>query len=111
MIGRIKCMTHTVRTAYVDSNLTYVGETIPEEVRYFMMVLCQVNGSAPQIWSIIISVVFSSLIAQGSVTHLVNSFTTKIAQLLGFCYVDCCDMVQSNDDIEATHFKIQLSVS
>ena len=106
MLDTIKHMKHTVRTAYRDYNLAYGGDTIPEEFRNFMMELCQGNGSATQIWSIISSLVFSALIAQGFGIHFVNSFTSEIAQLLCFSYVDDCDMVQSDDDIEATRYQM-----
>ena len=99
MLDTIHCMKHTVRTSYGDSNLTYGGDTIPEEFRYFMMELFQGNGSTPQILSIISSVVFSSLIEQGFGIHFVNSFTAGISQLVEFRYVYDCDMVQPDDDI------------
>ena len=87
-------MSHTVSTAYGDSNITYRGDTIPDDSRHFMMVLCQENVSANQIWSIVSSVVLSALRSQGFGIHFVNSFTTEIAQLVGFSYVDDCDVVQ-----------------
>ena len=67
------------------------------------MGLCQGNGYAPQLWSIISSTVFSAIWTQGFGIHFVNSFTTEISQLVGFSYVDDCDMIQSDDDIEDTH--------
>ena len=59
MLDTIKRMSHTVRRAYGDSNLTYRGDKIPDDFSYFVMIHCQVNGSSPQIWSIISSVVLS----------------------------------------------------
>ena len=35
---------------------------------------------------------------------------TKIAQLVGFSYLDDCDMVQSDDDIEANLFQMKLTL-
>ena len=67
-----------------------------------MMLLCQGNGCATQLWSIIISIVLSALRTQGFRIHFVNSFTTKIAQLVGFSYVDDCDLIHS-DDYEGSH--------
>ena len=67
--------------------------------------------SALQIWSIIISIVFSSIRAQGFGIHYVNSFMAEISQLVRFSYVDDCDMVQSDDDVEATHSQMQLAIS
>ena len=74
------------------------------------MGIFQGNGSAPQIWSIINFVVFSALTSQDFGIHLVNYFTAEMSQLLGFSYVYDCDMVQSDDDIKATHSKIQLEI-
>ena len=68
-----------------------------------MMIILQGNVSAPQIWSIISSVVFSALQAQGFGIHFVNSFTMEIAHLISFSYVDNFNMVQSDADVETTH--------
>ena len=70
---------------------------------HFMMGLCQGNVCAPQIWSIISSKVFSALRTQGFGIHFINDFTTEIAQLVGFRYVDDCDMIQSYRNIESTY--------
>ena len=67
-----------------------------------MLGLCQGNGCALQLWSIISSIAFSELRTKGFDIRFVNYFTTEIAQLVGFRYVDNCDMIQSDDDIEAT---------
>ena len=111
MLDTIQHMKHTVSTAYADSNLAYGGDNIPEEFGHFMMGLWQGNGSASKIWSIISSVIFLALRAQGFFIHFVNYFTSEIEQLVGFSYVEECKMVQSDDDIEVTHSKIQLAVS
>ena len=80
------------------------GDTIPNEFRYFRMGLWQVNGSAPQILSIISSIVLSELQVQGVGTHFRDSFTTEISQLVGFSYAYYCNMFQSENDVEATRF-------
>ena len=104
-------MEHRVRTAYGDSNLTYGVDTIPKYFNHFMMVICQGNGFAPQIWSIISSIVLSALLTQGFGIHFINSFAIEISQLVGFSYVDDCDMIQSDDNIESTHSQMQLAIS
>ena len=106
-IDTIQRISHTDIISYDDSNTMYGGDTIIDKFRPFMMALCQGNGSAPQIWSIITSVVFLHLRSQGFGIHLENSSTTEITQLVGFSYVDDCNMVQSDDDVEATHSQIQ----
>ena len=93
MLDTIQRMSHMVRTIYGDSNITYGGDSIPDEFMHFMMVLCQGNNSAPQIWSIISSVLFSELRNQGFGIHIIEYFKTEIAQLVGFNYVDECNMI------------------
>ena len=36
---------------------------------------------------------------------------TEISQLLGLSNVDDCDMIQPDDDIEATHSQTKLTIS
>ena len=74
MLDKIQRMSHTVRTAYRDYNITYEKHTIPNEFRYFMMGLCQADASAPQIWSIISSIAFLELRTQGFDIDFVKSF-------------------------------------
>ena len=100
--------TLTSLSAYRES---YKIFTIPNELRHFLMGICQRNGSAHQLWPIISSIVFSALLTQGFGIHFVNSFTTKILQLVGLIYVNACDMIQSDDDIKSTHSKVQLTIS
>ena len=94
MLDTIQRMSHTVRTAYGDSNLTYSGDTMPDDFRHFMIGLCQENGCAPQLQSIISSIVFSAHQTQGFGIHFVDYFTVEIAQYVVFSYVDNCDMIQ-----------------
>ena len=75
-------MSHTVRTEYRDSNLTYVRDTIPDEFRHFMIGLCQRNGIASLLWSIITSTIFSALLTQGFSIYFVDFFTVEITQLV-----------------------------
>ena len=99
MLDTIQSMSHTVRTAYGDSNITYGVDTITDDFKNFVMGLCQVNGCAIQLFPIISSIVFSALQTQVFGIHLVNSFMTEIAQLVGFIFVDGCDMIQLDDNI------------
>ena len=73
-----------------------------------MIVLFQGNVSAPQIWFIISPILFLALHAQVFGIHFTNYFTMEISQLVGFSSVDNCDMVQLDDDVEATHSQMQL---
>ena len=67
-------MSHMVRNAYGDSNITYRSDIVTNKFRQLIMVLCHGNGSAPQIWSIISSVLFSALRAQGFGINFANYF-------------------------------------
>ena len=100
MLDTVKRVSHKVRTDYRYYNLTHGKDTTTKEFRHFIMGLCQGDSCEPQIWSIISSIVFSSLFTQGFGIHFVNSFTTEIEQLIGFIYVDDCDMIESYYDIE-----------
>ena len=93
MLDTIQRISHTVRKAYSDSNITYGGDTIPNDSRHFMMVRFQGNCSPPQIWLAVRSVVFSALRYQGFVVYFANYFLTEIEQLVGLCHVDKCNMV------------------
>ena len=108
MLDTIQRISQTVRMSHGDSNIMYGGDTILDDFRNFTMGLFQVNGSAPQIWSIIYSGVFSALWSQGFVIQFENYFTTEIAQLVAFSYVNNCNMFQSDNDVETTHLKMQL---
>ena len=83
---------------------------MPNEFRHFIVVLWQVNGFAPQLWSIISTIVFSALQTQGFGIHFVYSFAAEIAQVVRFSYVDDCDIIQSDYDTEATHLQMQLEI-
>ena len=111
MLDTIQRILHKVRTAYGSYNITYDRDIIPKEFRYFMMVTCQGSDCVPQLWSIISFIDFSALRTQGFGIHFVKSFTNEIAQLVGFRYVDDCDIIQSDYNIESTHSQIQLSIS
>ena len=76
MLGTIKCMSHTIRTSYGYYNLTYSGEIIPEEFRNFIIGIYQGNGCAPQLWLMLTSILFSTILSQGFGIHFVIYFTT-----------------------------------
>ena len=69
-------VTHTmpqkVRTKVVYSETTFGGSQITKGFKSNMQVLLQVNGSAPQIWSIFRSVIFAALREQGFGIHSSN---------------------------------------
>ena len=111
MLDTIQSISHKVSTAYGNYNRTYSGKTIPDKFRYVMMGLFQGKGCAPQLWWIISFIFLSALCTQGFGVHFVNSFTAKIAQLVGFSYVYECGVIQLDDDIKSTHSKMQIAIS
>ena len=111
MLDTIHQKSHTVKTAYQESNLTYGGDTITKKFKKFVMRLFRGKICASQFWSIIISVVLSAPQTQGLGILFVNSFTMEIAQLVGLSYIDDCDIVQLDDNIDATDLQMQLTMS
>ena len=101
MLDTIHQKSHTVKTAYQESNLTYGGDTITKKFKKFVMRLFQGK----------ISVVLSAPQTQGLGILFVNSFTMEIAQLVGLSYIDDCDIVQLDDNIDATDLQMQLTMS
>ena len=86
-------MSHKVRTAFGDSGKTYGVSQIPEVLKNNIQGLFQGNGSAPQIWYILSTVIFTALREQGFGIHFSNSFTGELTQLVGFSYVYDWDLI------------------
>ena len=61
MLEAIQKVSHKVRTEFGNSETTYRGSHVPEGFNNNMQSLLQGNGSVPQIWSILISVIFAAL--------------------------------------------------
>ena len=74
-----------------------------------MQALIKGNSSAPQIGSIDVSVIFTELTEQGFGIQFSNSFTVELTQLVGFNYVDDCNLLQSGNNINTTHQDMQIS--
>ena len=94
MLEEIQKMSHKVRGEFGKSEKPWGGSQIHEGSKNNMRVLLQGNGSAHQIWSILSSVIFAALRAQGFGVNLSNSFTSELTELVGFDYVDDCDLIQ-----------------
>ena len=59
------------------------------------------NTAGPDIWSGIISVIFGMLHKRGFAEKLVSAISKQVFVLVGFAYVDDCDLIQSgNNHIE-----------
>ena len=104
-------MPQKVRTAFGNSETTYRVSHILEDFNNNMQGLLQGNGSVPQIWYILSSVIFTALREQGFGIHFYNSFTSKLTQLVVFRYVDDCDLIQSGDNLSITHQDMQDALS
>ena len=68
-------MSHMVRAVYMDYNLTYVGDTITDKFRHFMMGLYQGNGCEPQTCYVIRYILLLVFQNQGFDIHFVKKIT------------------------------------
>ena len=98
-------------TSFGDSETTYGVIHIPEVFNNYMQYLLQRNWYAPQIWSILILVIFTALIKQGFGVHFSNSFTGELTELLVFIYVDNFDLIQSGENVDTTRQDMQYALS
>ena len=101
MFSTIQRMIHRIRTTYGDSNQTYGGDS-KESWTNFAQGILQGNASGPQVWSILSSVIFRILHKRGHSTSFCKCISKSLFELLGFSYVDDCDLIQSKDTPETT---------
>lgn len=101
MFNSIQKMIHKIRTVYGDSEISYGGEDIGDWENFPQGVL-QGNASGPQIWSILSSIIFSILRKKGFSTHFCSCLSKSIFLLIGYSYVDDCDLLQAQDDPTST---------
>ena len=94
-------MIHNIRTAFGDSEEAYGGDNIDDWDNYAQGVL-QGNASGPQIWSILSSIIFEILHKKGYSVDFCSSLSKSLFSLLGFSYVDDCDLLQSQTDPTST---------
>ena len=87
-------MTHIIRTSFGDYDLTYGGNDIGDWENYPQGVL-QGSASGPAIWTILSSVIFEILHKRGFATKHCTAISKQVFHLIGFTYVDDCDLVQS----------------
>ena len=111
MFDSIRRMTHCVRTAFGESEGTYGGDTVPEEYITFIQGLLQGNGAGPQIWSILSSTIFDALRGKGYGLHFVTAITKELFHLVGFSYVDDCDLATNNSTVQLTHSMMQAALT
>ena len=94
MFSSIQRMVHKIRTMYGDSFLTYGGDDIGDWSNYPQGVL-QGNASGPTIWVLVSSIIFDILHKRGFAVHICSCISKEVFKLVGFSYVDDCDLIQS----------------
>jgi len=97
MFASIQRMIHRIRTAFGDSEITYGGDDIGEWMNYPQGVL-QGNASGPTIWSVLSSIIFEILHKRGFAIEYCTSISKELFHMVGFAYVDDCDLIQSGSD-------------
>ena len=58
----------------------------------------QGNASGPAIWTALSSVVFDVLHKRGFTSNIVSEISKQLFALVGFAYVDDCDLIQTGND-------------
>ena len=97
MFSSIQRMVHSIRTSFGDSKITYGGDQIGDWENHPQGVL-QGNASGPTIWSLVSSIVFEVLHKRGFAVKFCTTLSRQIFKLVGFAYVDDCDLVQIGED-------------
>ena len=92
MFGTIQTMIHRIHTTFGDSDLVYGCEDIGSWENYPQGVL-QGNASGPDIWTALSSVIFDILHKRVFSCNLESSVSRHLFTLIGFSYVDDCDLL------------------
>ena len=94
-------MVHNIRTTFGDSEESYRGNNIEDWDNYAQGVL-EGSVSGPQILSILSSIIFEILHTRGYSVDFCSSLLKSLFSLMGFSYVDDCDLLQSQNDLAST---------
>ena len=92
MFKTIQRMVHRVRTAFGDSERTYGGDDF-ENWLFAPQGILQGNASGPAIWTIISSLIFDILRQKGHSDSFCSAISKELILLVGFLYVDDCDLI------------------
>ena len=111
MLDSIQNMVHNIRTGFGDSSKTYGGEDILPEYKHHLQGLNQGNRAGPTIWLIISLVIFEILWDRGYGTTFISSVSKATLKLVGFSYVDDCDLFNSAPTMDMTFTKMKASLS
>ena len=101
MYKYIRRMVHCICTAFGDSKGTYGGDDIGNWEHEPQGIL-QGNASGPHIWTVVNLVVFNILRHKGHGSQFCTALSKEMFVLIGFSYVDDCDLIQTGQDIYAT---------
>ena len=102
MFTSIQRMVHKIRTVFGDSNVTYGGDELDSKWENYPQGVLQGNACGPQIWSILSSTIFEILKKRGFSVRFCNSLSQSLFTLIGFSYVDDCDLLQAQETPELT---------
>ena len=92
MFSVIQKMTHIIRTAYGDSELTYGGDT-HEGWKLFPQGILRGNTAEPDIWTAFSSVVFEVLHKREFGCKITTAISKQLYIMVGFAYVDDFDLM------------------
>ena len=93
----IQKIVHKIITSFGDSRINCGGEYLGCWKNYPQGVLHS-NDSGPTIWSLLRSIIFEVLHKRGFVAKLCTSPSRQVFKLVGFVYLDDCDLIQSCKD-------------
>ena len=97
MFSVIQKMIHRTRTAYGYSDITY-GSEVSNDWENYQQDILQGNTAVPDIWSALSSVVFEVLHRREFRCSIITAISKQLLVLVGFSYVDYCDLIQTGSD-------------
>jgi hypothetical protein len=100
MFKTIQRMVHKIRTAFGDSEGEYGGDEILPNWRAFPQGVLQGNACGPAIWSVLSSIIFDILRKRGFSVHFCSAISKELFLIVGYSYVDDCDLFQSGEDTQ-----------
>ena len=90
-------MVHRIQTGFGDATETYGGDDIIDW-EFTPQGVLQGNASGPTIWSVLSLVIFEILHDKGFGVEFCSTISRELFLLVGFLYVDDCDLIQSGED-------------
>ena len=108
MFRSIQNMIHKVRTVFGDSEGTIGGEE-DNDPRWENepQGMLQGNAAGPVVWAVLSSIIFKILRKKGYSDEFCSCLSKQLFELVGFAYVDDCDLIQSGDTPEEVKASMQ----